>query len=70
MPTPFAPPRIRKLADELIGLDTLAACGLAGEIDQALGSVASEKLLEHIANSKRLPVESAITTKQAAQLRT
>ena len=53
----FAPPRIRNLADKLTNLDTLAACGLAGEIDAAIGSVASEKLLsalEHAADSSAI----------------
>jgi len=44
----FSPPRIQKLADLLIGLDRLGACRLANEIDQVIGSVASEKLLSQL----------------------
>ena len=63
----FSPPRVQQLCDALIGLDRLGACRLASEIDEALGRNATEKVLEHIANSKPLPVGSAITRKRGSK---
>ena len=44
----FSPPRIQQLCDALVGLDRLGACRLASDIDQALGSVATEKILSQL----------------------
>jgi hypothetical protein len=44
----LVPAPIRKIADRLTGLDTLAALGLANELDIALGKVKLRAILESI----------------------
>jgi len=63
----FSPPRIQQLCGVITGLDRLAACRVAGEIDNAIGSNATEKLLFALGCCPRVDHDKR---KRAAKIKT